>query len=633
MSKLRFTRFGLAVVFLCSVSAAAFAASSPAGSWSVAPIAAKGSDGGTFCSMKAAYPDGQSLVFARESMGENSIAIDFQKNLFQVGDEYEVKVQSGSVVRPMAASASNKQVLVMQTGIDTVLYGALARKHTVDFTIGKKSYSYELDVSAADALAALEQCVENLQANQPFKQVSFPLGTVHPASLQQVAADFDEYTPAAPIPGTKNKKKHKKGAVAEAPADPAMEIEIQDPTASHGGEPTPSDLARDSVKTEIASDLLKMTGGGDIAPPPPGGVTSPPAQPVDAVEKESLSDTKAETKTETKTAESAKAETPKAAAVTPAAPVKAEAAATPAVSAPAAIPPAVAVAAAIPAVVAIATAPAKAEEKTVAPVDQPAQKTETKPPATKTDEKIAAAEELPPPPPPTVAAVPPASPPPAPSPAPAPVPPSAVASEPLPPPSPPAYLRAASPINDDINAEVAAKKAAPVIHPTPHAPVQPPDTLDLRAVLTSSHVLSADQIKVGDNNALNWNSADGLYGSAEQLPLPSGKNLTDTANDYLHKTAALCKGDFAQKIHEVNGSGKLNALEADITCLDGENNPAAAVLFISKQGSYSVITQEGTIDQLHSAMTNRDAILSAALAKDAVPAATSAKPAKKSVEF
>jgi hypothetical protein len=632
MSKLRFTRFGLAVVFLCSVSAAAFAAPSPAGSWSVAPIAAKGSDGGSFCSMKATYPDGQSLVFARESMGENSIAIDFQKNLFQVGDEYEVKVQSGSVVRPMAASASSKQVLVMQTGIDTVLYGALARKHTVDFTMGRKTYSYELDVSAADALAALEQCVENLQASQPFRPVSYPLGTVHPASLQQVAADFDEYTPAAPIPGTKNKKKHKKADVAAAPADSGLQIEIQDPTVNQGGEPTPSDLARDGVKTEIAADLLKMTGGGDIAPPPAGGVTSPPAQPVDAVENETLSDAKAEAKTEAKTAEPVKTETPKAAAVVPvAAPAKAAVAetpevaaipavaATPAVPAPAAIAPAVAIAAAIPAVVAIATAPektdeAKTDKKVAAPVAQPAQKTQPKP-----DEKIAEVVELPPP---AVAAAPPA-----------PVPPPVIASEPLPPPSPPAYLRASSPIGDDINAELAAKKAAaPMVHPTPHAPMPPPDNLDLKAVLTSSHVLSADQIKVGDNNALSWTSADGLYGSAEQLPLPAGKNLTDTANDYLHKTAALCKGDFAQKIHEVNGSGKMNALEADITCLDGENNPAAAVLFISKQGMYSIITQEGTIDQLHNAMTNRDAILSAALAKGAVPA-TSAKPAEKPIAF
>ena len=78
------------------------------------------------------------------------------------------------------------------------------------------------------------------------------------------------------------------------------------------------------------------------------------------------------------------------------------------------------------------------------------------------------------------------------------------------------------------------------------------------------------------------------------------------------KPPAYAKASSRRKLGAPRTAGQLDVLEADITCFDGQNNAAAAVLFVGTQGHASVITQEGTIDQLPSAMTARDAIVSTA---------------------
>jgi len=462
MYKMRFIKSGLAVFFLCSIAQTmvaqpAFAAAVhvPAGEWVVGPISANSGNGQKFCSMKNNYQTGQSLVFASDNMGSNSIALDFHKDIFQAGKQYDVKAHAGSVTRNVDALAATKQVIVMQTGIDTELYSELATKHNVTFTVDKKSYGFELDVSAADALAALDHCSESLQTGPAFAETKFPLGKVHEESLKQLTAAADEI-PAIPddLPAPKKHHRHAKTQPVQAEEQPQIQVVEATPT------PAQVDTVRDDMKAEIAAEILNLGAGQQ--PPKPAATTASSA-------------------------------TVTAAAVTPV-------------------------------------------EKSPLPdakIDAP---------------KITAAK--------------------------------------------------TTEIKTDFSAPVAISRA---------------DNIDMQSLLLSSHVLSAQQqIKVGDNgNALHWTSG-GLFGSAQQLPLVHGKSLTDTANDYLRKTASLCKGEFAQKVGQLRTAGKLNVLETDITCLDGQNAVAAAVLFVGNRSMFSVISQEGTIDQLPDAMLKRDAIISAA---------------------
>jgi len=412
----------------------------PTSEWAVGPISAAGGKGAGYCSMKNSYPTGQTVVFASDNQGSNSIALDFHKNLFDEGTQYDVKARVGSVTRHLEALAATNQVLVMQTGIDTVFYGAIAHKHNVVFTVDKNNYGFELDVSAADALSALRHCSESFQSGTAFNETTFPLGKVSEAALaptEEPAAGTDDEP--APAPKKHHGRKsaaakhrhHEEAVAAQQPETRITRETIVQQTAEEAPTPTQTDTVRDDIKSEIASELINLKPGQPMKDATPAAAT-----------------------------------------------------------------------------------------------------------------------------------------------------PSATAAQSV----------------------------------TPPVTLKPMETSnDLRNLLQASHVISTgQQIKVGNNgNALRW-SSDDLFGSAEQQPLPPGKTLTDMASDYLGKTAALCKGEFAQKMNDVKKAGKVDVLEADITCLDGQTNAAAAILFVGGQGKYSVIMQEGTIDQLTTAMSDRDQIISAA---------------------
>jgi len=445
----------------------------PAGQWAVGPISAKSANGTSYCSMKNAFAGGQTLVFARDNQGSNSIALDFHKDMFEISRQYNVKVTAGSVTRRIVALAATKQVLVMQTGVDSIFYGAVRSRHSITFNVEKNDYGFNLDVSVADALSALGHCTESFQNGAAFAQAKFPLGKTsvaasgQPAEEEPPAEEPAQEASEEPAPPPK-RHGHNKKSVASKKQQTQSEIEalqdqnrnlqlenekIQQELASRNQpaapapEESPASSARDEVKAEITAEILRMRAN-------------------EVKEKAAPSYTPA---------------------------------------------PALAMAAPVPLV-----------SKAV------------------------------PAPPPAVAA------------------------------------------------PVVVKRQA--------------EDMDLKHLLVSSRIVSGRQISVGAGNTLRWTSDD-LYGSAQELPMASGASLTEMANSYLQKTASLCKGDFAKNTGPLKRAGKLDIIESEITCLDGRNDAAAAVLFVSANGKFSVITQEGTADQLDTAMSDRDAIVSAAINK------------------
>lgn len=134
----------------------------------------------------------------------------------------------------------------------------------------------------------------------------------------------------------------------------------------------------------------------------------------------------------------------------------------------------------------------------------------------------------------------------------------------------------------------------------------------LRRVLSASGLMP--HAVLTDEGAYRW-VADDIYGSAQELPRAPGKSFSQLADEYIHQTASICKGDFAQKKGKVKKAGNYEVLESELMCLDGKNDAAAAVLFIGEKGKFNVVMQEGSVDQLSSALEKRDSILSAVSAK------------------
>ncbi|MBI3441472.1 MAG: hypothetical protein HY052_06685 [Proteobacteria bacterium] len=108
----------------------------------------------------------------------------------------------------------------------------------------------------------------------------------------------------------------------------------------------------------------------------------------------------------------------------------------------------------------------------------------------------------------------------------------------------------------------------------------------------------------------SWVS-DHIFGFAQEMPEMPGKSLNDRAVDYLGESAARCKGSFSQRLGNVTQVGNKQMLEAEMVCLDRVNNASAAVLFISSPGSFYVIAQEGTTEQVPVVLSKRDLIKSA----------------------
>ncbi|MDE2336370.1 MAG: hypothetical protein KGL10_03575 [Alphaproteobacteria bacterium] len=419
-------------LFCGAANASAFRA--PTAPWVVGPIAAAGTGGTTYCSMKNAYAGGRTLVFARDNQGNNSIAVNFDRNLFRRNHRYGVTARAGHATRRFVALAATPRILVMETGVDTAFYGAVAAGHAVSFAVGRARYGFDLDASVSDGLEALGQCAEALQNGSGFPPATIPL-VGHPNRHLSISVA-------------------KSGARMKA-------LPLSN---------------RDKMEAQIASQVLRMTS-------PDQGVGSPAAAPVEAVSEQPV-----------------------------------------------------------------------ALKHVVAPVQQPV---------------------------------------------------SAVAGVAVTPPAP--VASAAIPAAP----QPVAKAVPEQSEPAAPAPVAAADNAYLTNLLETAHIASAAQIKASaDNGTLHW-ASDGLFGSAQRLAMPSGASMKAMADSYLRKTAALCTGEYAKNMGGTERIGNAEVLKADITCVSGKSNAAAAVLFVAGQGKFSVITQEGTVDQLTVAMSDRDLIVSA----------------------
>jgi len=175
---------------------------------------------------------------------------------------------------------------------------------------------------------------------------------------------------------------------------------------------------------------------------------------------------------------------------------------------------------------------------------------------------------------------------------------------------------------DEIKAETQRLKGAheklaeqaPAVRAAPEQP-STGKMAGLKNLLEASRVVPAEALRTETSpGTYRWTFND-MYGSAQAMSWVSGKSFGEMANSYIKQASSLCRGAFAQKTGMVKKAGKLNVLESEMTCLDGQNDAAAAVLFVADDGKFSVITQEGTVDQLTTAMSNRDSIISAASGK------------------
>lgn len=168
----------------------------PTGDWVVGPINVKASNGKGYCSMRNTYPNGVSVVFARDDQGSNSIAYDFHSKDLDPGNQYPLYMMAGDSSRSMTGLAATRSVMIAQMGKDSGFYSALLRSDTLSIKTRDKSYDFNLK-DTPSAFDALDQCVEGMSAGKKQSYVKVSSGGTLPAAFDDIFASPME---KAPVP-------------------------------------------------------------------------------------------------------------------------------------------------------------------------------------------------------------------------------------------------------------------------------------------------------------------------------------------------------------------------------------------------------------------------------------------------
>jgi hypothetical protein len=164
-------RFVITAALLFAFASVPALANAPQGDWSVGPINAKSSSGSFYCSMKNGFKDGSTLVFARDAVGSNSLALDLIDGNFTAGGQYMVTLDVGMLTRQVSAVAASNRVLVMQLGDDRPFYDMLRRKNVMQVGFENRSLGFELK-GTAKALDTLTECATALKEGKKFSQAN-----------------------------------------------------------------------------------------------------------------------------------------------------------------------------------------------------------------------------------------------------------------------------------------------------------------------------------------------------------------------------------------------------------------------------------------------------------------------------
>lgn len=114
------------------------------------------------------------------------------------------------------------------------------------------------------------------------------------------------------------------------------------------------------------------------------------------------------------------------------------------------------------------------------------------------------------------------------------------------------------------------------------------------------------RIDVGnDIVAHSWTSGQ-MFGSSEQSEMDYAGQYDSFVTRYLGKTEGRCPGEFASAASQEKRAGSIRASAYEIACIGDNNAASAAILFFNKDGVFTAIAHETSVDGMDIAMDTRD---------------------------
>lgn len=135
-----------------------------------------------------------------------------------------------------------------------------------------------------------------------------------------------------------------------------------------------------------------------------------------------------------------------------------------------------------------------------------------------------------------------------------------------------------------------------------------PQILERADIVPTQAVKVVPSASGGDKVAYQW-KANKVYGSAVQQPLTDPSRFDSKVQEYLAQTKKRCGEDFAAV---ADGSSNQNGTRIDtyeIACVGKGVSSSASLIFVNKEGTFTVLAHEAPAEELESAMDIRDRLL------------------------
>ena len=135
-----------------------------------------------------------------------------------------------------------------------------------------------------------------------------------------------------------------------------------------------------------------------------------------------------------------------------------------------------------------------------------------------------------------------------------------------------------------------------------------PQILERADIVPTQAVKVVPSASGGDKVAYQW-KANKVYGSAVQQPLTDPSRFDSKVQEYLAQTKKRCGEDFAAV---ADGSSNQNGTRIDtyeIACVGKGVSSSASLIFVNKEGTFTVLAHEAPAEELENAMDIRDRLV------------------------
>jgi chromosome segregation ATPase len=169
---------------------------SPLTNWTISKIDSKSSSG-DYCTIARRFSNNLVLTLARNTRGETSLALDFQRETLNPGKVYTVILAAGGKSRAFDVKPVSREAFVVRTGRDKDFYNSIEKSRYLDINFAGKVYRFivkDLDEGRSN----LEACVASIiepAAGESYNREASPSGRpaliIPNGQARQRTADFN----------------------------------------------------------------------------------------------------------------------------------------------------------------------------------------------------------------------------------------------------------------------------------------------------------------------------------------------------------------------------------------------------------------------------------------------------------